>query len=140
MKKRKEIIDFLSRVFVVEINKKEIIDFLNRAFVVEINKINVQEIEKKYKEAKIFLIREIIFQSHLIGIVFYYFRFVKDIFSDIDEYGDEYGIFYSILFIMFKLTIVVLILLRAINIYELLKYKAKIKKYYHNENKKRNFR
>lgn len=110
--------------------RKEIIDFLSRAFVVEINKINVQEIEKKYKEAKTFVIRETIFQSIFIGIVFYHLRFMKDIFSIIDEYG----IFYSILFIIFKLTIVVLIFLRAINIYELLKYKTKIKKYYHNEN------
>lgn len=114
--------------------RKEIIDFLSRAFVVEINKINVQEIEKKYKEAKTFVIREIIFQSIFIGVIFYYLRLVKDVFSFIDEYGDEYEIYYSILFIMTTLTIVVLILLRAIDIYALLKYKAKIKKYYHNEN------
>ena len=120
--------------------RKEIIDFLSRAFVVEINKINVQEIEKKYKEAKTFVIREIIFQSIFIGVIFYYLRLVKDVFSFIDEYGDEYEIYYSILFIMTTLTIVVLILLRAIDIYALLKYKTKIKKYYHNENKKTSFR
>jgi hypothetical protein len=120
--------------------RKEIIDFLSRAFVVEINKINVQEIEKKYKEAKTFVIRETIFQSIFIGFVFHYLSLVKDIFSFVDEYGDEYEIFYSTLFIMITLTIVVLILLRAINIYALLKYKTKIKKYYHNENKKTSFR
>ena len=120
--------------------RKEIVDFLSRAFVVEINKINVQEIEKKYKEAKTFVIRETIFQSIFIGFVFHYLSLVKDIFSFVDEYGDEYEIFYSTLFIMITLTIVVLILLRAINIYELLKYKTKIKKYYHNENKKTSFR
>ena len=112
--------------------RKEIIDFLSRAFVVEINKINVQEIEKKYKEAKTFVIRETIFQSIFIGFVFHYLSLVKDIFS----FVDEYEIFYSTLFIIITLTIVVLILLRAINIYALLKYKTKIKKYYHNENKK----
>lgn len=116
--------------------RKEIVDFLSRAFVVEINKINVQEIEKKYKEAKTFVIRETIFQSIFIGFVFHYLSLVKDIFSFVDEYGDEYEIFYSTLFIIITLTIVVLILLRAINIYALLKYKTKIKKYYHNENKK----
>lgn len=120
--------------------RKEIIDFLSRVFVVEINKINVQEIEKKYKEAKTFVIRETIFQSIFIGFVFHYLSLVKDIFSFVDEYGDEYEIFYSTLFIMITLTIVVLILLRAINIYALLKYKTKIKKYYHNENKKTSFR
>ena len=120
--------------------RKEIIDFLSRAFVVEINKINVQEIEKKYKEAKTFVIRETIFQSIFIGFVFHYLSLVKDIFSFVDEYGDEYEIFYSTLFIMITLTIVVLILLRAINIYALLKYKTKIKKYYHNENKKTSLR
>ena len=120
--------------------RKEIIDFLSRAFVVEINKIKVQEIEKKYKEAKTFVIRETIFQSIFIGFVFHYLSLVKDIFSFVDEYGDEYEIFYSTLFIMITLTIVVLILLRAINIYALLKYKTKIKKYYHNENKKTSFR
>ena len=108
--------------------RKQIIDFLSRAFVVEINKINVQEIEKKYKEAKTFVIRETIFQSIFIGFVFHYLSLVKDIFSFVDEYGDEYEIFYSTLFIMITLTIVVLILLRAINIYALLKYKTKIKK------------
>lgn len=111
MKKRKEIIDFLMKVFVIEINNK-----------------NIQEIEIKYREAKNFVIREMIFQSIFTGIIFNNLKFIT---SFIGEYGN---ILYSILFITITSLIVVLILWSAINIYALLKYKSKIKKYYHNDN------
>lgn len=111
MKKRKEIIDFLMKVFVIEINNK-----------------NIQEIEIKYREAKNFVIREMIFQSIFTGIIFNNLKFTTSI---IGEYGN---ILYSILFITITSLIVVLILWSAINIYALLKYKSKIKKYYHNDN------
>lgn len=108
--------------------RKEIIDFLMKAFVIEINNKNIQEIEIKYKEAKNFVIREMIFQSIFTGIVFNNLKFITSI---IGEYGN---ILYSILFITITSLIVVLILLSAIKIYALLKYKSKIKKYYHNDN------
>ena len=108
--------------------RKEIIDFLMKAFVIEINNKNIQEIEIKYKEAKNFVIREMIFQSIFTGIIF---NNLKVITSIIGEYGN---ILYSILFITITSLIVVLILWSAINIYALLKYKSKIKKYYHNDN------
>lgn len=108
--------------------RKEIIDFLMKAFVIEINNKNIQEIEIKYREAKNFIIREIIFQSIFTGIIFNNLKFIISI---IGEYGN---ILYSILFITITSLIVVLILLSAIKIYALLKYKSKIKKYYHNDN------
>ena len=111
--------------------RKEIIDFLMKAFVIEINNKNIQEIEIKYKEAKNFVIREIIFQSIFTGIIFNNLKFIKFITSIIGEYGN---LLYSILFITITSLIVVSILWSAINIYALLKYKSKIKKYYHNDN------
>ena len=108
--------------------RKEIIDFLMKAFIIEINNKNIQEIEIKYKEAKNFVIREMIFRSIFTGIVFNNLKFITSIIS---EYGN---ILYSILFITITSLIVVLILWSAINIYALLKYKSKIKKYYHNDN------
>lgn len=111
--------------------RKEIIDFLMKAFIIEINNKNIQEIEIKYKEAKNFVIREMIFRSIFTGIVFNNLKFITSITSIISEYGN---ILYSILFITITSLIVVLILWSAINIYALLKYKSKIKKYYHNDN------
>ena len=98
--------------------------------MIEINNKNIQEIEIKYKEAKNFVIREMIFQSIFTGIIFNNLKFITSI---IGEYGN---ILYSILFITITSLIVVLILWSAINIYALLKYKSKIKKYYHNDKRR----
>ena len=102
--------------------RKEIESFLGEDLdKIEIDNKNIQEIEKKYKVAKSFVIKEIIIQSIITVAVFYHLRF-----------GELGNTIYYVLSVLIRSITVVLIFRVALNIYALMKYKSKIKKYYHN--------
>ena len=112
--------------------KKEIESFLGENLdKIEIDNENIQEIEKKYKVAKSFVIKEIIIQSIITVVVFYHLKFATSDFIII-VYGELGNTIYYVLSVLIRLITVVWILRAALNIYALMKYKSKIKKYYHN--------
>lgn len=112
--------------------RKEIESFLGENLdKIEIDNENIREIEKKYKVAKSFVIKEIIIQSIITVVVFYHLRFATSDFPII-VYGELGNTIYYVLSVLIRAITVVWILRAALNIYALMKYKSKIKKYYQN--------
>lgn len=107
----------------ITINKrKEIIDFLSNSLDGKINKKNIQEIEKKYKEAQSFLKREMLF--HLPALIGCFFLPV--VFKDISSHNT----LVSILNIVLIICGVIIIIWNLLMLYFLHRWKSKIKKYY----------
>lgn len=102
--------------------RKEIIDFLSNNLDVKIDKKNIQEIEKKYKEAQSFLKKEMLFRlPALIGCFF-----LPIVYKDFSSHNT----FVSILNIVLVICGVLIIAWNLLMLYNLHIYKSKIKKYY----------
>ena len=102
--------------------RKEIINFLSNNLDVKIDKKNIQEIEKKYKEAQSFLKREMLF--HLPALIGCFFLPV--VAKDISSHNTLVSILNIVLIICGGLIIIWNLLI----LYNLHIYKSKIKKYY----------
>ena len=102
--------------------RKEIINFLSDSLNVKINKGNIQEIEKKYKEAQSFLKKERLF--HLPALIGCFFLPVVS--KDISSHNTLVSILNIVLVICGGLIIVWSLFM----LYFLHRWKSKIKKYY----------
>lgn len=104
--------------------RKEIIDFLSDSLDGKINKKNIEEIEKKYKEAQSFFKKETLFRLPTLIACFYIpFRF-----KDFSSYVGNTLV--SIVNIG-SISCGVLIVIRSLfMLYFLHRWKSKIKKYY----------
>ena len=107
----------------ITINKrKEIINFLSNNLDVKINNKNIQEIEKKYKEAQSFLKREMLF--HLPALIGCFFLPI------VYKNFPSHNTLVSILNILLIICGVLIIIWNLLILYNLHIYKSKIKKYY----------
>lgn len=106
-------------------NRKEIMDFLSDSLDVKINKKNIQEIEKKYKEAQSFLKREMLFRLPAV-IACFYLPLV--VFKD---YSSHMGnTFVSVVNITTIICGMLIVIWSLFMLYHLYRWKSKIKKYY----------
>lgn len=104
-------------------NRKEIMDFLSDSLNVKINKKNIQEIEKKYKEAQSFLKRETLFRLPALIACF----FLPFVFKDFSSHSNT---LVSIVNITSVICGGLIIVWSLFMLYHLHRWKSKIKKYY----------
>jgi len=109
----------------MDINKrKEIIYFLSDSYKIKINEKNIQEIEKKYREAQSFFKKEMLFRLPALIACFYIpFRF-----KDFSSYVSNTLV--SIVNIGSIICGTLIVIWSLFMLYHLHKCKSKIKKYY----------
>ena len=105
-------------------NRKEIMDFLSDSLDVKIDKKNIQEIEKKYKEAQSFLKKETLFRLPAVIACF----FLPLVFKDFSSRMGNMVV--SIVNITSVICGGLIIVWSLFMLYFLHRWKSKIKKYY----------